>query len=1717
MQQILRSFSSALRLVFGVITILTWSSAQSQISYTTNGSSVSQNFDGILSTVPADNTTQSVPAWPAGWVFAENGAIATTYRVHTGTGTTGDTYLYGATANAERAIGALASAGNVSQMGVSFTNNTGSTLNQFTVNYTGEQWRNGGNTAVQQLEFQYSTSATGLVTGTYTSVSQLSFSSIINTATAAALNGNLAANRTAISFTVTNINWPNGATLWMKWVDINDSGNDHGLAVDDFSFSATFIAPPDPTLLVAPSQITFTPQTTLTATAGQSFAVSATNLSPASGNITFTAPAQFQVSADGTTWGATADVAYTGGTIPISPVSNVFVRFNPSAFGYFSGTVTATGGGLTTPPAVTVTGDAFNPPSIAINQVFNTGSNATEWYELLTLQALDLRNWSVNDYSGTGPNNTADGSFITFNNIAFWQTVPAGSFIVIHGIGSTATEDFDFSDDGVVRIRACNTSYFTQTGLPATWCAASVSQLGLNAASDVLQIRNGSIIVHSLEYRTSASTPYNPPVQMPKAFIDLLATALVGTGESVHFNNANSVNHFYTNSFLIRNTTNTTIGASNDATERTWVCGTLRGTSEPTTVASSVATSGITGNEISLNWTSGNGSRRIVVARLSATARVLPTDGTNYTANSDFGLGSTTGAGNFVVYVGTASNATITGLSVLTEYSFDIYELNGIGECVDYNTTVTTNTITESTILGVTITAATITGGPFCVSPTSLSATVNVAYTVTGTLNGGNVFTAQLSNASGSFLAPINIGTLNSTTDGTIVATIPAGTAAGAGYFIRVVSSDPVVTGTSTGVTVVSAPNNVTTLAAAPASTLVNLTWTNPATACFNDVMVVRRTGAFTSAVPSGNAYAVGDTFDGGTIAYIGSANSTVVSGLTNGTAYTFKVYTRAGNDWSNGVTVTSTPNLIPTITEVLVPQFTQGTTGTQNRIPTACLVTLGGLNPNTTYRYFNRLVTAASDGSATSTGAGVMIVPSASGNYTTFTNPNMSTEFGTFTTDAAGTYTGWFANETTNNTRFTPGNVVNFVIVLNNGTPGNTSSTTFLRTTSGSTIINLVNSAGANNGTGLWGVSNGAPRNFVAAYDNTTGSGRPLSISFIESDGVAQTTNYAAFYSANVNAVAGAFGLVIPNNNANGVQRIEQRSITGGAVTGCAVTDADGIWGTANTVNPTGGTTAIQIPTNLLFISERTWYLDADNDGYYNGTPITACTSPGAGYVTTPGLLPGDCADGNAAWNPAGTELCGNVFDENCNGQVNEGCTPLNDFWEGPQPLIVPNFPSCVTTSGSLALAAPSAESAYYPAAPGAGEDMWYRFRFSAGNTGVVRIQASSSVNDLAIVLQQEQPSAPFYSAVAQENAVTGVGTEIMTITLLPNVWYRVAVKNMTDIDGGAFTICVNQIRAVTCAFGASNPRGLCDQFQSAYTGANSYTFTFTNTAIPSEVFTKVLTGVGSNPSSSTVFLSTVPGLRYGATYNVSIATTYLLANGAGTVTTQTIPAAGIACQLNTIVQPVTELAVADRCINGQKVRSSVISTGWVCGVIDYTWEITPNTGLPVAVLTDRGFADRFIRVGSLLGINSGATSFNVRVRPVFSDGAGGRRNGEWGPAQELCLIAPIASPEIKGENELSRFETRMSQRAEDKLTISLYPNPTAGERVNILAQGMAADGALLRVFDITGAAVYSTRTIGTPIWSVWIDPTQWSAGIYLVEIISDTEKQSARLVVTK
>jgi centrosomal CEP192-like protein/type IX secretion system substrate protein len=261
-----------------------------------------------------------------------------------------------------------------------------------------------------------------------------------------------------------------------------------------------------------------------------------------------------------------------------------------------------------------------------------------------------------------------------------------------------------------------------------------------------------------------------------------------------------------------------------------------------------------------------------------------------------------------------------------------------------------------------------------------------------------------------------------------------------------------------------------------------------------------------------------------------------------------------------------------------LVPRYLEGDSATgANRIPFAYRAHLEGLLASHAYRYINQVVTSTDP--ASSNGAGNCIFASPSGAFVRSTTPDLGTtgNYGTLTTDSSGVYDGWFVTESNGNPRFAPAGFVFMRICINDGGAG---TTVFGRitTTDSVRVVKLGPASDASSGTGLRGASGGTARQFVFVYDDSTGTGRPVSGSFVESDGTVNTTGngYASFYADFVDTVGGAFGVVVPNLLPNGIRLVVQRSLVSGAVIAYA-TDVDGTWPSgASTVNPAGGTTAI-------------------------------------------------------------------------------------------------------------------------------------------------------------------------------------------------------------------------------------------------------------------------------------------------------------------------------------------------------------------------------------------------------------------------------------------------------------------------------------------------------------------------------------------------------------
>lgn len=281
--------------------------------------------------------------------------------------------------------------------------------------------------------------------------------------------------------------------------------------------------------------------------------------------------------------------------------------------------------------------------------------------------------------------------------------------------------------------------------------------------------------------------------------------------------------------------------------------------------------------------------------------------------------------------------------------------------------------------------------------------------------------------------------------------------------------------------------------------------------------------------------------------------------------------------------------NTLNSSNEIILPLFMQGESvgGVNNRrLPVATRLKLTGLNPNTAYRYTHQMVKTTD--APLMAGYGTPIFIDENGLFTRVDDPSLSTlgNYGTFTTDALGSYEGWFVIEPTGAVQFSSGTPLRLRILLNDGSGGST-PLHFITTGSSISTLGFGTQELPEQGTAVAGTSNAGGRNLVFAWDNLGGSGRPVTGNFIEDSYLDfSPSHYPAFYQNHIAGVEGAYGLIIPNSTSSkgftGIKRLEARALPDAALIGVN-TDSDGVWPSgANTVNPSGG------EANPIFLSPQ-------------------------------------------------------------------------------------------------------------------------------------------------------------------------------------------------------------------------------------------------------------------------------------------------------------------------------------------------------------------------------------------------------------------------------------------------------------------------------------------------------------------------------------------------
>ena len=130
--------------------------------------------------------------------------------------------------------------------------------------------------------------------------------------------------------------------------------------------------------------------------------------------------------------------------------------------------------------------------------------------------------------------------------------------------------------------------------------------------------------------------------------------------------------------------------------------------SVPTVQASEIRFSAIQITQFKVGWTNGNGSKRAVFIKQANTGTTTPINGTTYTANTGYALGTQIGSsGWYTIYNGIDTTVTVTNLAAATNYIVQVFEYNGTAALEGYNTLIATNNPRSATT------------APNCVNPTS--------------------------------------------------------------------------------------------------------------------------------------------------------------------------------------------------------------------------------------------------------------------------------------------------------------------------------------------------------------------------------------------------------------------------------------------------------------------------------------------------------------------------------------------------------------------------------------------------------------------------------------------------------------------------------------------------------------------------------------------------------------------------------------------------------------------------------------------------------------------------------------------------------------------------------------------------------------------------------------------------------------------------------------
>lgn len=199
---------------------------------------------------------------------------------------------------------------------------------------------------------------------------------------------------------------------------------------------------------------------------------------------------------------------------------------------------------------------------------------------------------------------------------------------------------------------------------------------------------NASISVGPGEYTVTVSNEFSCTASAtknisgkPKPVAAIAGSTSICSGQTASLTASGGVSYLWstgaqTPSVQVSPTVNTTyrvtVTASNQCTDTAELD--IKVNSDPVIASSDLRFSAITRNQMTLNWTKGDGVNQLVVVKANGPVLSNPVNGASYNPSQTFGSGSTIGIGEFVVYYGTGNNVTVTNLIPGQTYYYKIFE-----------------------------------------------------------------------------------------------------------------------------------------------------------------------------------------------------------------------------------------------------------------------------------------------------------------------------------------------------------------------------------------------------------------------------------------------------------------------------------------------------------------------------------------------------------------------------------------------------------------------------------------------------------------------------------------------------------------------------------------------------------------------------------------------------------------------------------------------------------------------------------------------------------------------------------------------------------------------------------------------------------------------------------------------------------------------------------